>query len=275
MRAFAKQQLALAAGPDANGEEREKEDESPPIASEEEPLPSVHSHEDRISGITQKRTQCMTSAFVKGPMRATDKMSTVRSQASRKTDQLSRLSEISGFQSEANEWEAIKKSEMLHDFAQRQKHLETVRQQKETLRGHLLAQRLAHKQKEADEKMEMRAFALQLEQRDKALLEKYELHQKAEKQKVLKLNSERMEISEAIHRQEKDRKLKLMLEREEYKQRTLREWEQQRLAEEERKRTTFTKLREIQEEEIVAKLEREEARKQAQLADKESASAYA
>ncbi len=68
---------------------------------------------------------------------------------------------------------------MLHDFVQRQKHLETVRQQKETLRGHLLAQRLAHKQKEADEKMEMRAFALQLEQRDKALLEKYELHQKA------------------------------------------------------------------------------------------------
>lgn len=123
--------------------------------------------------------------------------------------------------------------------------------------------------------MEMRAFALQLEQRDKALLEKYELHQKAEKQKVLKLNSERMEISEAIHRQEKDRKLKLMLEREDYKQRTLREWEQQRLAEEERKRTTFTKLREIQEEEIVAKLERDEARKQAQLAEKESASAYA
>ena len=71
---------------------------------------------------------------------------------------------------------------------------------------------------------------------------------------MLKLNSERMEISEAIHRQEKDRKLKLMLEREDYKQRTLREWEQQRLAEEERKRTTFTKLREIQEEEIVAKL---------------------
>lgn len=56
-----------------------------------------------------------------------------------------------------------------------------------------------------------------------------------------------------------------MLEREEYKQRTLQEWEQQRLAEEERKRATFTKLRQIQEDEIVAKLQREEARKQEQI----------
>lgn len=117
------------------------------------------------------------------------------------------------------------------------------------------------RQKEAQEKLEMRAFALQLEQRDRALLEKYEQHQQAEKQKVLQLNTERLGISETLRRQEKELKLKQMLEREEYKQRTLQEWEQQRLAEEERKRATFSKLRQIQEEEIVAKLQREEAQK--------------
>ena len=68
-------------------------------------------------------------------------MSTVRSQASRKDDQLSRLSEISGFQSEANEWEAIKKYELLNDYNKRQQHFQTIREQKETLKGHLLAQR--------------------------------------------------------------------------------------------------------------------------------------
>ena len=131
------------------------------------------------------------------------------------------------------------------------------------------------RQKEAQEKLEMRAFALQLEQRDRALLEKYEQHQQAEKQKVLQLNTERLGISETLRRQEKELKLKQMLEREEYKQRTLQEWEQQRLAEEERKRATFSKLRQIQEEEIVAKLQREEAHKQAKIDEKQSASAYA
>ena len=36
-------------------------------------------------------------------------------------DKLSRLSVLSGFQSEANEWEAIHKYELINDFNNRQK----------------------------------------------------------------------------------------------------------------------------------------------------------
>ena len=62
-RAFARQQQqALATIPD-DANEGEDPNESPPVVAGEEPLPSVLSRDDRISGVTQKRSQCMTSAF--------------------------------------------------------------------------------------------------------------------------------------------------------------------------------------------------------------------
>ena len=104
---------------------------------------------------------------------------------------------LTGFQTEANEWEAINKFKLWEDFQSRQTKAQAKLKARKALADELLKQHEALQATQQKLKQEMLDFAHKLNQKDAELALKDQEKLQSEKAKLLQLNADRLKITQA------------------------------------------------------------------------------